>query len=110
MSTTTASIRKRAPAVKPALRPIGELVALFPEADPERFLQTFDQYALGMVRVKKAVLDRACPLPWPPRDPLRLQEWLAEHEVRIMAVKKLGEGRTYRRLIRYRLILGQEVQ
>ncbi len=109
MSTTNNSVNPTRPVGKPVLRPIGEVVGLFPEADPERFLLTFDLYALAQVQVQKAVLGHDINnLPWPPLSPLRLREWLQGNDVRIMTVKKLGEQRTYRRFIKYRLILGQE--
>ena len=93
------------------LRFVGELVGLFPDGDLQRFLGTFDQVALQMLKIQKLVLDRECPLPWPGTAPLELVAWLRDNEVKIvqekfLGTRRAGHGRWYGK---YRLILGQVV-
>ncbi len=100
---------RRATVGAAGLRFVGELDALFPEIDPERFLATFDYVALQELQVKKLVLDRHCELPWPNTDdPMCLAAWFRDNEIKIFAQEFLGTRRSYRWFGLYRLILAQQ--
>lgn len=104
------SVRKPGAVVKSPLRPVGEVVGLFPSYDPEKFLQTLDLHLLSQSKIEMAVLGQGCQAPWPPQDPLAFADWLRDNEIRIMTqtfvrtVRSRGQGWRGR----FRLILGVE--
>jgi hypothetical protein len=88
---------------------VGELVGLFPETDPERFMRSFDYVALRQLQVKRLVLAHDCALPFPDTAPLALIAWLQDWDVRVISTEFLGTRRAgqARWFGKFRLILGR---
>lgn len=106
-----ASVTKFDPHVKPVLRPIGEVKAVFPSYDPMQYLSEYflDYGALSMIQVEDVVLAQDCRLTWPPRTGIEFAAWLRDNEVQIMTQKLIRQGNARqggRWYGRYQLILG----
>lgn len=115
-----ASVNAERPAVKsvsapkaahPVLRPIGEVKAVFPSWDPEKYLDEcwLDYGALSMILVEDVRMAHDCPLAWPPYTGIGFSEWLRANGVKIMTQKLIRSGNARqggRWYGRYQLILG----
>lgn len=109
MNTAT-SVHPAPPPVKGRkLRPVGEVIGLFPSYDPAEFLTTFDLCRLGEARIQKTVLAHDATLPWPPTAPIAFAAWLRDNEIHIITATFLCTLRSRKHWLgQYRLILGQE--
>lgn len=103
------TLAKSRTALKAAgLRPVGQLDALFPSYDPEKFLSTFDRCALSELQIKKLILDPKCGMAFPSYDPEKFVDWFYRNEIRIFSKTFLGTRRLHRWFGLFRLILAVE--